>query len=312
MSTPVNVIFALVFDGDVPDVCDEASSHGLLTSEYVWIDGQGLSTQPLPSTVNRSQTGLCLNGWLQIASTLPTAGYSRYEAAWAQAVVADCANEVFTPPSNIFTAAAPDLGVYEYDAAAAMILALDSVTTAQETDGDAVRAAVAVLDFEGASGRMKFEASLDRDVTTAEISILNLVYHLDTDSLEFRVVRTFTNSYLQVLEIADILWVANSTKRPLDLTTVVPDHNQNFLDSFLQTLCVALSCTSIAMAVVLILWTLLYRKHEAVKPAQPILMILIAVGVIFSLIATIPLTKVRPRASKTGSNCPRSTHSHST
>eukprot|EP00966_Prymnesium_polylepis_P260262 6012166-Prymnesium_polylepis.1 len=161
MSTPVNVIFALVFDGDVPDVCDEASSHGLLTSEYVWIDGQGLSTQPLPSTVNRSQTGLCLNGWLQIASTLPTAGYSRYEAAWAQAVVADCANEVFTPPSNIFTAAAPDLGVYEYDAAAAMILALDSVTTAQETDGDAVRAAVAVLDFEGASGRMKFEASLD-------------------------------------------------------------------------------------------------------------------------------------------------------
>jgi len=109
--------------------------------------------------------------------------------------------------------------------------------------------------------------------------------------LEFRVVRTFTNSYLQVLEIADILWVANSTKRPLDLTTVVPDHNQNFLDSFLQTLCVALSCTSIAMAVVLILWTLLYRKHEAVKPAQPILMILIAVGVIFSLIATIPLTK---------------------
>ena len=67
-----------------------------------------------------------------------------------------------------------DVGSYEYDAAAAMILALDSLTVAQESDGDVVRAAVGALDFQGASGRMKFEASLDRDVTTADISLFNL------------------------------------------------------------------------------------------------------------------------------------------
>ena len=174
LTTPVNVIFTLTFDNDLEVRCDEAANRGLFSSEYVWIEAQGLSTQPLAAAQNASVVGPRINGWLQIASILPASNYAKYESAWAGMTAADCNNPVFTPSPSLFGGPPVDVGSYEYDAAAAMILALDSLTVAQESDGDVVRAAVGALDFQGASGRMKFEASLDRDVTTADISLFNL------------------------------------------------------------------------------------------------------------------------------------------
>ena len=181
-----------------------------------------------------------------------------------------------------------------YDATAALILALDSLSVAQESDGDVLHAAVGALDFQGASGRMKFEASLDRDVTTVDISLFNLIYHNTgnpTTDVEFREVRTFTDVRLEVVEVAPIIWCGNTTVQPVDLTTAIPRHNRNLLDSFLVALAIGLSAISVTMALSFMYWAHRYRHEEAVKSSQPTFLILIALGCIITLTATIPLTR---------------------
>ena len=103
--------------------------------------------------------------------------------------------------------------------------------------------------------------------------------------------RTFTAVRLEVVDVAPIIWCGNTTVQPVDLTTATPYHNQNLLDSFLTSLAIGLSSVSIVMALAFIYWTQRYRHEEAVKSSQPTFLILIALGCIITLIATIPLTQ---------------------
>ena len=107
----VNVIFTLTFDNDLEVLCDEAASRGLFSSDYVWIDAQGLSTQPLASARNASILGPRINGWLQVASTLPPVNYARYASSWTTMTPGDCSNPFFTPSPSLFSSAPADVGV---------------------------------------------------------------------------------------------------------------------------------------------------------------------------------------------------------
>jgi len=289
MNSPVNIIFALIFEVDLEAACDEAQSLGLLDEGYVWMDGQGLSSRPLAaaSAGNRSKVGRCLNGWLQTASTLPPGGFERLAAQYVKMTPSDCANPLFTPTASLFTVPnLADLAVYEYDAAAAMILALDSLAPADESDGDLLRAAVGKLDFAGSSGQIRFEANLDRDISTADLVIYNVIYDITADEIEWRPVYNFDGS-----AVATIYWPGNTTTTPVDITQVVPSHNRNFINEGLAFAALGLTGITMFMAVFCICWTIAYRKTDAVKSAQPIFLILIAIGTMISVSVTFTLTQ---------------------
>ncbi|KAL1507932.1 hypothetical protein AB1Y20_007536 [Prymnesium parvum] len=291
MPTPVYMVLFIAFDIDGEELIDEAYNRGLLTAQHVWIDVEGLSSRPLDTAVNKTTYGTRINGIIRVASTLPEQSFSLYEAAWSKMTVAKCQNALFTAEDNYFTGPAPDIGAFEYDAAASLILALDSLATADESDGDLLKAAVGKLVFQGATGRVQFSPNLDRNLVDAEISLINLVYHPETESVEFRKVRVFTNTWLDVIYIAPIVWATNSSKQPIDLTMIIPDHNQNLIPEVLVALSIGLAGVSIFMAFALIIWTIVFRKRDAVKSSQPFFLILIALGVIISLCACIPLTQ---------------------
>ncbi|KAL1498962.1 hypothetical protein AB1Y20_013482 [Prymnesium parvum] len=305
MIQPVYIFVAIVFDVDSENMCDEADKLGLLTPQHVWIDPDGISTTPLETAVNKQTFGERLHGWLRVTTIFPQPYFSRYQARWPTMTSAACTNPYFTANASWFQHKEPDLGAYEYDAAAAMVLALDSLTEAEENDGDAVRAAVGALDFSGASGRIRFYSNLDRDLATAEMALMNMVFHPDREEVEFRVVRIFRKSDAVISEVANedisnitfdiifvapIVWLRNSSVQPVDLTTVIPYHDELFLRSALTAVCIALAAVSGALALLCIGWTYLHRDHPVVKSAQPPFLMLIAGGVFVTLLAVYPLS----------------------
>ena len=90
---------------------------------------------------------------------------------------ADCANPYFTPDASLFGAELNEIAAYEYDAAAALILALDAVSAANESSGVAVKTSLQALEFDGASGHFSFEATLDRGALSVDFALNNLIYH---------------------------------------------------------------------------------------------------------------------------------------
>ncbi|KAL1498902.1 hypothetical protein AB1Y20_013424 [Prymnesium parvum] len=306
MIQPVYIVLAIVFDVDAEYLCDEAEKLGLFTPQHVWIDPDGLTTTALDTAINRTAFGSRLHGWLRVTTTLPAPNFARYYAGWSNMTSAACANPYFTPSPSMFAEAPADLGAYEYDAAAAMVLALDSLTEAEESDGDAVRAAVGALDFSGASGRIRFYSNLDRDLATAEMSLMNIIFHPEENQLEFRVVRIFrksetiisdvvnddvSNITFDIIFVAPIVWLRNSSVQPVDLTTVIPYHEKLFLDSFMRSAFIGLAIGSGVVALLCIVWTIAHRDAAVVKSAQPVFLVLIAAGVFITLLAAYPLSR---------------------
>ncbi|KAL1498923.1 hypothetical protein AB1Y20_013444 [Prymnesium parvum] len=305
MIQPVYIFVAIVFDVDSENMCDEADKLGLFTPQHVWIDPDGISTTPLETAVNKQTFGERLHGWLRVTTIFPQPYFSRYQARWPTMTSAACTNPYFTANASWFQHKEPDLGAYEYDAAAAMVLALDSLTEAEENDGDAVRAAVGALDFSGASGRIRFYSNLDRDLATAEMALINMVFHPEQVEVEFRVVRIFrksdtiissvanddvSNITFDIIFVAPIVWLRNSSVQPVDLTTVIPYHDENFIPPLMWTAYISLSITTGVLAFLCIVWTIVNRDTSVVKSAQPVFLVLIAVGVSITLLASYPLT----------------------
>ena len=198
---------------------------------------------------------------------------------------ANCANPVFTPDASAFSTA-PEIGAYEYDAAAALILAADSLS--DPTDGRAMRDALRTLSFQGASGLVKFSSStLDRDTTSVVIALQNLIYNPHTQLMEFRPVRFFSSTGVTVVD--EITWSGNTTTQPVDLTTVTPDVRRNLMPRSLTITALVLCGVTVFLAVGCIVWTVAYRDADAVRSSQPVFLALIAVGVILSNAAAIPI-----------------------
>eukprot|EP00966_Prymnesium_polylepis_P199610 4626136-Prymnesium_polylepis.1 len=92
-----------------------------------------------------------------------TAGYSRFQADWATRNASDCANPFFNASEypEIFTQEAWNVAAYAYDCvvtfAAAMSAAVDPA------DGVEVAAKFRQVQFDGASGVVKFDAVSDRE-----------------------------------------------------------------------------------------------------------------------------------------------------
>eukprot|EP00966_Prymnesium_polylepis_P263866 6095988-Prymnesium_polylepis.1 len=201
---------------------------------------------------------------------------------------ADCANPYFTADASLFEAEVNEAAAYEYDAAAALILALDSVSDANESSGVSVKTALQQLEFDGASGHFSFEQTLDRGALSVDFALNNLLYHEDAGTLEFRQVRVFHSTHIEF--VAPITWIGNVTTPPEDITTATPGHFQNFYPTT-RWATGTVAALTMADAAVCIVWTWVYRDTRVVKAAQPIFLALTAVGVLITLAATIPLAR---------------------
>ncbi|KAL1499044.1 hypothetical protein AB1Y20_013560 [Prymnesium parvum] len=291
MSTPVSVFVALIFEVDIEAACDEAEAAGLLRPGVAWLEGHGLSSDPLETiaAANRSRVGACLHGWVQVASALPRDGYARLDGAWRRGADAQCASPGFTPPRGLFASSPPDLAVYEYDAAAAMILALDALSAADESDGDAVRRALARVAFNGSSGEIRFDGALDRAASTAEMVVNNVLF---TDgAIEWRRVYTFSAAPPRLEDVAPLRWPGNTSAAPVDVSQLVPHHSRHFIGEGLASAAAALTAVAICMAAGAVVWTLRHRDAEAIKSAQPLFLVLIALGTIVSVCVAFPLSQ---------------------
>ena len=177
----VNVVVVAAWSHDLAQILKVCKARGLWGQGYAWISADAANAAPsLSAGANFGQTldetAALLDGMLHfLASPESTAGYSRFQADWLTRNASDCANPFFNASEHpeIFTQEAWNVAAYAYDCvvtfAAAMSAAVDPA------DGVEVAAKFRQVQFDGASGIVKFDAVSDREQSSINYVLYNWV-----------------------------------------------------------------------------------------------------------------------------------------
>jgi hypothetical protein len=191
LSTAPNVVLLICFDEDFLPILEEASRLDML-AHHAWI---ACTDTPLPTQLNEPTTSTALRasavGFRTVTiSPRLTPSFARATAVWRSMSPDNCSNGLLPDvPAEMFDAPPPDVFGYAYDAAAAMAMAMMSHalatlrannTSVSSSPAKGVRGqdnailyALRAQDFDGATGRVRFDplSNGDRDVTGLELLV---------------------------------------------------------------------------------------------------------------------------------------------
>jgi ABC-type branched-subunit amino acid transport system substrate-binding protein/uncharacterized membrane protein YgcG len=154
----LNIIIGIVYD--LEPTLAAAEALGMLDEGYAWIFTDGPGTIPFYNTADPARARRQLHGLLSFqASPRFTPGFARLTEVWDDATPADCANDLFEVPSNIFEQPLNDVAAHVYDGVAALALALGR--SERSHDGDEVITSLRESTFDGATGPVAFETEAD-------------------------------------------------------------------------------------------------------------------------------------------------------
>ena len=185
--TGANVFIIVLFDDDLEVLINEAYARGLLTADHVWLSADTLSVSSISRAADPPTLASRLDGFLMLrtGSTLSD-GFRRLSAVWGTLSPADCSEALVELTPSFFDSPPPTDAGYVYDAVAALALAIDRAedwpegASLQEVSRRANRtlSGLAALDFDGASGRIRFtQDTLDRHPASIQYTLANLRYN---------------------------------------------------------------------------------------------------------------------------------------
>lgn len=141
------------------------------------------------------------------------------------------------------------------------------------------------VDFQGASGRVKFgESDGTRLESTVHWGVFNLIPSLDpfvpVDLSEIYLNGTWTN-------VTNFVY-ADGTTEPPKLLRDTPE--QNYVNSAIRGLGLAFMGLVILMALITVVWVYIHREHRVLRGAQPHFLYVLAVGSAISASTLIPIS----------------------
>jgi hypothetical protein len=183
-----------------------------------------------------------------------------------------------------------DVGTYEYDAIAALGLLACAVAPTgplNATFGADVWNARTTLEFTGLSGTVKFDAIGNRDLSTAQFELSNLLVAPDGSWTVPRVAK-YNNSRWDWAPAArrsdsTMVYMGGSSERPPDrwLPPLVTD--EHYHPEGLVYAIYTFNCALLVLAGYFAAWTVLNRRHPLLRASQFEFLLLIVFGSVISL-----------------------------
>jgi hypothetical protein len=299
---------------ELPLIADAAAAMGLLNQEYFWVLS-GHVDPKLLFTNNTNVTGLLKGAaWLspvELHYTEPDT--NKFLQAWRSAneTLVHEVNEAnpmkegqpgyFFANQDFYQTYLPEYGDgFMFDAVmatamgACLAAADNTATTSNNNNGghggpissEAHVRGIRSVDFEGATGRVKFGATADSDgarlASTVTWSVFNLVPSLNKPVVvsELYLNGTWTHR-------TDFVY-ADGTTVPPKLLRDEPE--QNYLNNVIRGVGLALMGVVMFMAVATVVWVYLHRNHRVLQAAQPHFLYLLAIGSAVSVSTVIPIS----------------------
>jgi hypothetical protein len=304
---------------ELPVIANAAQELGLLSGEYFWVWTGNIDPSIL--ALNNTNVTNLMKGvaWLApVELHFSEPDTNPYLKAWSQSNetqvdMANAANPMkegqagfFYAEPDFFENYLPGYGDgFMFDAVmatgmGACVAAANTTTTPNATANDfgsdtTVRGratfasdhvrGIRSLDFEGATGRVKFEKSDGTRLgSTVSWGVFNLLPSLDpyvpVDITEIYLNGNWTN-------VTNFVYADGSTEPP-KLLRDVPE--QNYVNNVIRGVGLALMGVIILMAVVSVVWVYIHREHRVLRGAQPHFLYALTVGSAISASTLVPIS----------------------
>jgi hypothetical protein len=294
---------------ELPPIADAAEEQGLLNGDYFWVLAGSVEPALLFST-NENVTKLLKGAAWLTPSALHSAepDKNRFLKAWlrsnsTQVDRANAANPMkageagyFLADSSYFQTYLPDYGngfMFDSVMATAMGACLAADRNDGNDSGDTVTSmahlrGIRSVDFEGATGRVKFARFADSDGARLASTITWAVFNLIPSLVPFVPV-AMSEIYLNGTwtKATDFVY-ADGTTEPPKLLRDEPE--QNYLNSVIRGVGLALMGIVLLMATTTTLWVYIHRKHRVLRAAQPQFLYVVALGAAISVSTIIPIS----------------------
>jgi hypothetical protein len=294
---------------ELPLIADAAEEQGLLSGEYFWVFSGDIDTAFLFQSNANVTKVLKGAAWMTPAELHITApSQDRFLRAWVrsndtQVKRANAANPMkpgeagfFFADSAYFQTYKPDYGngfMFDATMASAMgaCLAGDANVGSNKSGNITSKAhlqGIRSVDFEGATGRVKFGRFADSDGSrlnsTVTWAIFNLIPSLDPfEPIALSEIYT-DETWTKVTHFV----YADSTIYPPKLLRDVPE--QNYLNNAIRAVGLALMGAVLLLASTTAAWVYLHREHRVLRAAQPPFLYMLALGSAISASTVIPIS----------------------
>jgi len=222
----VNIIVVIAWDADFAGLLQACKDIGLWGQGYAWISADSASMEGAFEAAatqwgqTPAETAELFNGMLNFfASPEATTGYKRMASLWPHFNSSDCENPFFNVSDHpdVFSGDPWNVGAYTYDCVIAFAIAM--ARAVNPADGAEVAALFREVEFDGASGDVRFDARADRDAESITYVLYNWVS--TGSSVASNLAATISlSSPLALIPEYVIVWANNSQVKPVDVTTV--------------------------------------------------------------------------------------------
>jgi hypothetical protein len=294
---------------ELPLIADAAEEQGLLSGEYFWVFSGDIDTAFLFQSNANVTKMLKGAAWMTPAEFHITEhAQDRFLQAWVrsndtQVKRANAANPMkpgepgfFFADSAYFQTYRPEYGngfMFDATMATAMGACIAGDTSiGNNKSGNITSKAhlqgIRSVDFEGATGRVKFGRFADSDgsrlKSTVTWAIFNLIPSLDPFE-PIALSETYTNTTWT--KVAHFIY-ADGTIYPPKLLRDVPE--QNYLNNAIRGVGLALMGVVLLLALTTVAWVYLHREHRVLRAAQPPFLYMLALGSAISASTIIPIS----------------------
>jgi len=283
----VNIIVAIVFDGDAVEMLQQAEALGIYGPNFAWITTDATTLTGAIAAAPGGDTATArrlLDGMLNFyVSPQGASGYERFSSAWRSAEPSDCANDVFEASAvdGLFEDTFP-VAAYAYDCVVALAAAA-ARARGGPSNSSALHEELLGVAFEGASGEVHFDGSGDRAQASVNYVLYNWHAVQAQSTLNQSLVATLNGGLFRRTPTA-IRWPGGGPQ-PRDR---FDDDVATFLPQGLTWPAVAITATCIVMGVGFAMWTVYKRHSRVVKSAQPGFLCAIILGSLISLSSIFP------------------------
>ena len=145
------------------------------------------------------------------------------------------------------------------------------------------------LSFTGLTGTPRFNSIGNRDSSSANYVLQNVVYAADTKSASF-VPKAFFNATTNAWDAEPgtaITFNGNARAPPTDADR--PEHNKNFYSSGFVAVSYLLFGINVALSLGFLIWTWAYRDSMIVHHSQPEFLAMICIGCVLSSSAVLAM-----------------------
>ena len=279
----VNVIVAVVFDGDAGSLFRKAEALGIYGAGFVWVTADATTlgaadADPFPEDTKQRMSGL-LNFY---ASPGGTTGFGRLVDVWSTSDASACSNSIFDASSIAGLFGAEPFGVTAFVYDSVISLAAAAAKVANPANGTALYESLKTVAFDGASGPVSF------DIETADRSSQSVTFVLDNwvagadGELAVTTVSQVTNSTVQ--HLAPIYWFGGGDQPP-DASL---SDEASYLPDALSLAATMVAAVCIGVGIGFGLWALYHRHSKLIKVSQPGFLGAVVLGSCLSLSATFP------------------------